>query len=83
MEDIDFLYAARRNIERAQIVDIGGAGAQANAQLAIACALVAQTELLAAQMELSRALIERLDALTVPMVGGEKALQTFTYTQEN
>ena len=29
------------------------------------------------------ALVERLDALTVPLKDGEKALQTFTYTQEN
>ena len=49
---------------------------QLDAQLAIACALVAQAELLAA-------LIERLDRLIVPMVGEEWALQTFTYTQEN
>lgn len=63
----DFLYAAKRNIQRAQTVDIGGAGAQANAQLAIACALVAHVERL-------DALIERLDMLMLIGLDGSKSL---------
>ena len=65
---MDYLREARYSIERAQVAK-GNATAQTDAQLAIACALVA--------------LVERLDGLTVSLVRGDKALQTFTYTQEN
>ena len=64
---MDYLQRARHSIEQAVVSPVEEE-AMVNAQLAIACALVA--------------LVERLDALIVPMVGGEKALQTFTYTQE-
>ena len=74
-DTLDYLGEARIGIKRAW-VDPDPEGAQVNTQLATACALVAQTERL-------DMLIERLDTLIVPLKGGEKALQTFSYTQEN
>ena len=57
---MDYLQEAKQRIERAPAID-GVEWAKFDAQLAIACALVAQTELLATQTELLVALIERLD----------------------
>ena len=70
---MDYLDKAKQSIAQSQqmIRVEENALAQTDAQLAWACALVAQTELLAA-------LLERLDALTAVVIGGDSLLVTLT-----
>lgn len=88
-DTMDYLLEAKRNLVLVPTAPTPRE-ARARTQAATACALVAQTELQTAMTELLAThvgllaeLIERLDALSVSLKGGEKALQTYTYVEPN